>query len=162
MLSGAAVTLRWRLFLLVAGLAVLLVAAQLWLVRTLAERLDRDVRVVAARVDNLEGPATVEEVLLVREGISAVDVGATLQIENLKDCKRLPRDGEEADRVPLDWTGPGVYLLPLRPRGDGKSFYVVGVPPSPGFPPPKKRPTPRLYPRTDDAVRQVRDMIPQS
>jgi hypothetical protein len=44
------VSLRWRLFLLIAALAALLVAAQLWLVRALAERLDRDVRVVAKRV----------------------------------------------------------------------------------------------------------------
>lgn len=43
-------SLRWRLFLLIAALAALLVVAQLWLVRALAERLDRDVRVVAARV----------------------------------------------------------------------------------------------------------------
>src|SRR5690606_13819210 len=44
------VTLRLRLFLLLAGLVALLVAGQTLLVRSLAERLDRDVAVVAARV----------------------------------------------------------------------------------------------------------------
>jgi signal transduction histidine kinase len=44
------VSLRLRLFLLVAGLVALLVAAQTLLVRSLAARLDRDVRVVATRV----------------------------------------------------------------------------------------------------------------
>lgn len=43
-------TLRLRLFLLLAGLVALLVAGQTLLVRSLAERLDRDVAVVAARV----------------------------------------------------------------------------------------------------------------
>jgi signal transduction histidine kinase len=43
-------SLRLRLFLLLAGLVALLVAGQTLLVRSLAERLDRDVAVVAARV----------------------------------------------------------------------------------------------------------------
>ncbi|KAB2965462.1 MAG: hypothetical protein F9K18_06590, partial [Thermoanaerobaculia bacterium] len=43
-------SLRFRLFLLVAGLAVLLVAGQALLVRSLAARLDRDVALVATRV----------------------------------------------------------------------------------------------------------------
>jgi len=43
-------SLRLRLFLLVAGLAVLLVAGQALLVRSLAARLDRDVALVATRV----------------------------------------------------------------------------------------------------------------
>ncbi|HSM12663.1 MAG TPA: HAMP domain-containing protein, partial [Thermoanaerobaculia bacterium] len=42
-------SLRLRLFLLLAGLVALLVAAQGWLVRTLATRLDRDLGTVATR-----------------------------------------------------------------------------------------------------------------
>ncbi len=43
-------SLRLRLFLLVAGLAVVLVAGEALLVRSLASRLDSDLRVVATRV----------------------------------------------------------------------------------------------------------------
>jgi signal transduction histidine kinase len=50
LLETGPVTLRLRFFLLLAGLVALLVAGQTLLVRSLAERLDRDVAVVAARV----------------------------------------------------------------------------------------------------------------
>jgi len=114
--------------------------------------------VVAARIDSLDGPCTVEEVLLARDGVEA-PADKTIQVENLRDCKRPPRDDEDPTLVPLDWTGTGTYLLLLHPVRDGKTYRVVDVPPSPGFPRNGKT-TPRLYRRTDDAVRQVRAMIP--
>ena len=122
--------------------------------------------VVAAQVDSLDGPVTVKEVVLahVNEGVPAVD--KVIKVMNLRECKRLPRDGEDPKDVPLDWTGPGVYLLPLKVTGQGgvETYKVVEVPPSPGFPPRREtpvQPTPRIYPRSDDAVRQVRGMVPQ-
>jgi len=122
--------------------------------------------VVAAQVDSLDGPVTVKEVVLAHVNEKVPSPGDDIKVSNLRECKRLPRDGEDPKDVPLDWTGPGVYLLPLKVtgQGGGDTYKVAEVPPSPGFPPRREvpvQPPPRIYSRTDDAVRQVRSMSPE-
>jgi hypothetical protein len=122
---------------------------------------------VVAKIDNLDQPVVeVEQVLSVARGVKAPAKGQSITVNNLKDCKRVAREDEDANDVPLDWTGPGLYLLPLDPD-KGDSYKVVVVPSSPGFPvshrkvtPPK--PTPRLYPATEDALRQYRQIKPEA
>jgi hypothetical protein len=112
---------------------------------------------VLARIDSPDEPVVVEEVLLRAEGVEAPDAGDELTIANLRQCKRLPHAEEDPEKVPLDWTGPGVYLLPLQPTPDGRRFVVAEVPPSPGYPPPAfPRGTPRIYRATDEVMREYR------
>jgi hypothetical protein len=59
--------------------------------------------------------------------------------------------------VPLDWTGPGAYILPVELTADEKGYAVIRVPPSPGYPPPGfERGPPRIYRATDDVMREYR------
>jgi hypothetical protein len=77
---------------------------------------------VTARVDDLNGPVQVGEVMYVREEKKdqAPAEAATIDVRNLSDCKRA-------------WTGPGQYILPLVRRGG--SYAVSAIPRSPGYEP---------------------------
>lgn len=107
---------------------------------------------VVAEVDDPDRPVVVHKVLVSRAGL-AFAAGDTLTVTNLKDCRRQRRSREEqAADVPKDWTGPGLYLLPLRARKNAPdTFEVVVVPPSPGYPR-EDIPTPRIYPATPEVL----------
>ena len=122
---------------------------------------------VLAEVDALDKPVNIKEVLFARIKDEDVKPGATLTIANLRDCKRLPRGQERWDAVPLDWTGPGVYLLPLQTT-DGHTYGVTTTPSSPGYPPrdldetgrpdaDRGKGTPRIYPLNEELLRQYRE-----
>src|SRR5207249_4785636 len=107
-------------------------------------------------------PVIIEQVLHSSIKDSAVAPGASIRVDNLAECKRLPREGEDPKEMPLDWTGPGKYLLPLRTSG-AESYQVVVIPPSPGYPPRDSRgvprsATPRIYPVNDELLEQYRDI----
>jgi hypothetical protein len=116
--------------------------------------------VVTARIDQLVddvgAPAVVEEVLAAAEG-AAVKPQEKLMVVNAADCRRRPD-------APLDWTGPGSYLLPLRLLDRkiewmGESYpaaEVMAVPPSPGAA--KDGRPPRLYPATPEALSEYRHL----
>jgi hypothetical protein len=109
---------------------------------------------VVAEVPALDQPIVVEKVLH-----GDIKPGATLRVDNLADCKRLRRKDEKPGDVPLDWTGPGRYLLPL--RTSGKSYLVVVTPPSPGYPPgdpETTRGSPRIYHADDEVLEQYREI----
>ncbi len=114
---------------------------------------------VLAEVPALDKPVVVKEVLFANIKDSAIVPGATIRVENLAECKRLRREDEKAEDVSLDWKESGLYLLPLRTTANGQSYAVVETPSSPGYPPPRTalKGSPRLYPASDDVLRQYRD-----
>ncbi len=89
---------------------------------------------VVAEVSSTEGAVevTVKEVLYQREG--KVKVGDTIKVTNLDECRAPHQETREKDRPqpPLDWTGNGPYLLPLRHRFAANEYEVVPLPESPG------------------------------
>src|SRR5205814_5383415 len=74
--------------------------------------------------------------------------GQEIKVANLDLCKPLPRPEEKAEDVKPDYSGPGLYLLPLRKPGDGQDYAVTPTPGSPGYPPPRGEGVgpPRIYP----------------
>src|SRR5436853_3852156 len=58
---------------------------------------------VLAEVEALDKPVVIEKVLHSTIKDAAVAPGASIKVDNLADCKRLVREGEEATDVPLDW-----------------------------------------------------------
>jgi hypothetical protein len=110
---------------------------------------------VVARVNSLDGPVTVEQVLWQKDPSHPVRPEDTLLVGNLKDCRPFGRSPEDT-ATPADFTGPGLYLLLLH-RDQNDVFQVVPVPFSPGYPPPiHKQGQPRLYPATADVLAQYK------
>ncbi len=104
----------------------------------LASNLD-----VVARVDALDKPVQVKEVLWSEAPDAKPLEGQTIPVGNLAKCKD-------------DWKGPGDYLLPLvREAKAGEETYQVARPPahSPGIDP--ARP-PHVYPATPETRAQQR------
>jgi signal transduction histidine kinase len=157
------VTLRLRFFLLLAGLVALLVAGQTLLVRSLAERLDRDVAVVAARVgeDILSGfefradekpaePALVDgraRVLVVTHG--AADDGEPPAAGGEGEREPTAPEGAAAAAIPGDeTTAPPAMVWKVerswdfrRPDGrveSGSEVRVLDAAPGEGAPKPFK------------------------
>jgi hypothetical protein len=99
---------------------------------------------VVARVDSTDadGTVTIEEVL---SPSSQLEKGAKIHVGNLNKCKPRGLD------TPLDWTGPGSYLMPLHHREDDR-YDVVETPASPGYP----LGPPRIYPATKAALAEYR------
>lgn len=99
-------------------------------------------------VEGLERPVLVEEVLYPTSADAPRLAGTKVVVTNLDDCRQavLGPDG----RPQPDYTGPGRYLLPLRPLPDG-GYEVVRIPPSPGYP---FNGPPRIYPATPDILSQ--------
>jgi hypothetical protein len=128
-------------------------------------------------------PVTVKEVLYPQD--AGVKAGDRLLVKNLKDCARLVRKKdldqkvaeEEAQEARLkgkkgpklydrkaDFTGPGVYLLPLREVAP-QVYEVTPLPPAPGFPAllnefgdtsPAGVGLPRIYPDSPEVPAQYR------
>ena len=115
--------------------------------------------VVIARVeDPASKTAVVEEVIAPPTKGKAPAVGATIGVENLDLCNRLV-DGAAKESAPPGWTRPGLYILPLRAAKNGEGFEVAPVPPSPGFPRDDAAP-PRIYPKTDQTLAQLKRIEP--
>jgi hypothetical protein len=117
---------------------------------------------VIARVDadDPTKPVKIQQILY-PPGEQVLHVGDEILVDNLNQCRPLPREGYPPPRP--DWDGPGDYLLPLnRFRLDGKTHYrVTPTPPSPGYPPSHDAPAgtpgpPRIYPATRPALAQYR------
>lgn len=114
---------------------------------------------VLAEVEAIDKPVVIKKVLIARDKDANLLPGKELRIANLGDCRRLPFKGEKLEQVPLDWQGPGTYLLPLRKSNGG--YVVVVVPASAGYPPRKndnpneyETPTPRIYRATDKVIKE--------
>lgn len=120
---------------------------------------------VVAQVNDERGEEVIiEEVLYPREK-APVKLGEKIRVENIDKCRPLPRpEPEEKNKeTPLDWTGPGKYLLPLQivERQGKRHFEVVPTPPSPGYPPPPHSAgvgPPRIYPATRQMLAEYVDI----
>jgi hypothetical protein len=110
---------------------------------------------VIGSVPSTEGEVRVEEVLWPDTEEARQLVGKNLKVTNLDQCRPLPRDLDSGE-PPLDWTGPGSYLLLLRRSPDGSGYEVTPTPPSPGYPPSglRRAGPPRIYPATPEARAQ--------
>ena len=102
---------------------------------------------VIAQLDDEKGPATVKEVLAVQNKM-AIDEGQTLRVVNL-----VSPDG----KGPVNWTGPGLYVLPLRARPD-RTYEVVPIPRSPGYAGQSDLDPVRIYPATAETRAQYRQI----
>ena len=105
---------------------------------------------VIARLESADGPVTVEEVLFPTEG-APVRAGEKITVKNLGRCAGLVqrKDGQGFEEK-ADFTGPGLYLLPLREVRGG--WEVAPTPWSPGYP---GRPgPPRMYPDSPEVRAQ--------
>lgn len=115
------------------------------------------VDVIAQINDETGEDVTVKEVLYPKK--APLQAGDKIKVTNLGQCRAL-RDPMEKDReTPLDYTGPGEYLLPLQsdPRKDDKTFEVAPTPPSPGYPPLRGGVgPPRLYPATREMLEEYK------
>jgi hypothetical protein len=110
---------------------------------------------VVARVDSTDVDATVtiEEVLKPTRD-SQLQVGDMIHVTNLADCHHLVRSAT-SETSEADWTGPGLYLLPLfEADKDRREYRVVKTPRSPGF----SLDLPRIYPATKAALAQYREI----
>ncbi|HWG46102.1 MAG TPA: hypothetical protein VN688_25295 [Gemmataceae bacterium] len=118
---------------------------------------------VVARVDNVQGEDVLVEEVLYPKDNPPVKVGDKIKVSNIDQCQPLPDPMEITQKPPLDWTGPGSYLLPLQieEKNGERHFKVVPTPPSPGYPPQLQSPPadypkaghpgpPRIYPATSE------------
>jgi hypothetical protein len=106
---------------------------------------------VIAQLDGEDGPVTVKEVLSAQKE-TALEEGQTIKVVNL-----VSPDG----KGPVNWTGPGLYILPLRlqpqPQPD-HTYQVVPIPPSPGYRGQSDLDPVRIYPATAETRAQYRQI----
>jgi hypothetical protein len=113
----------------------------------LASKID-----VIAEVPDKSGAATIKEVLYPDN--SSLKPGDKIQVTNIGECRPpLSRDDGQSSS---DFTGPGLYLLPLRPLSDSNKYEVQPIPQSPGFSTGLNDPPPRIYPAKPEALAQYR------
>ena len=81
--------------------------------------------------------------------------GKQITITNLDQCKPLPPPEQKGVEVPPDFSGRGLYLLPLRKAGDGPDYAVTPTPRSPGYPPHgAQMGPPRIYPLLSERMKE--------
>src|SRR5262245_51091378 len=98
---------------------------------------------VVAQVDDVKGPVVVREVLYPHTEKAEELINKTIQVEDLAKCGPLPT----RDKEKLDWTGPGLYILPLVHTEQPDVYRVALTGRSPGYPPHSTdKPPPRIYP----------------
>ena len=99
--------------------------------------------IVIADIEDLKSPVLVREIYWPAPQQALLPADKKLEIANLADC---------SDR---GWAGPGPYILAL--MSDGKAYYLVPTPPSPGFRAGKAA-APRIYlltPQTRSQLGQI-------
>ena len=114
---------------------------------------------IVAEVSDLNSDVEVEQILYPANG--PIEVGQKLKVLDLDLCHALPlpRPDRANEKTPDDFTGPGRYLIPLRPSRRVKGAYEVApIPTSPGFDAKRMeddgvRPV-RIYPYTPEAMKQ--------
>jgi hypothetical protein len=134
-----------------------LTAAGAPLVLSRAQLMVSPIDIVAEVADPDDPAVVVKEVLYPAD--APVKVGQKLTVFDLDLCHPMPR--RQNDEPPRDLTGPGPYLIPLRPSGREKGAYeVVPIPTSPGFDARRMenlgvRPV-RIYPYNGETAAQYR------
>jgi hypothetical protein len=89
---------------------------------------------VIADVPSMDGTVeiTVDEVLFPSEN-NDVKAGDVIKVSNISECRPPRPRGADQPEPPLDWSGPGKYLLPLKKAPRKGEYEVAPVPPSPGY-----------------------------
>jgi hypothetical protein len=110
---------------------------------------------VVARVEKPDKSVKIVKVLYPPKD-PPVHEGDTITVDDLDRCRAPERESGQPP-PPLDWSGPGEYLLPLQYwPADGKTRYrVTPIPPSPGYP---RSAVPRIYAATPQALAQYREV----
>ncbi|HEY7425114.1 MAG TPA: hypothetical protein VH682_12865 [Gemmataceae bacterium] len=114
---------------------------------------------VVARVDDKDGENVIVEEVLYPQEKTPVKAGDKIKVTNIP----LPDSTTPELETPADdWTGPGMYILPLQsdPRKSKDTFEVAPTPPSPGY---RLRLTgatgpPRIYPATPEMLAEYRQI----
>ncbi|HTU93110.1 MAG TPA: hypothetical protein VMF69_23720 [Gemmataceae bacterium] len=123
----------------------------------LVSRLD-----VVAEISGDKGEKVVVKEVLFPLSNSPVKAGEEIHVENIDRCQSLSDPLAKNATPPPDYSGPGLYLLPLQALGDNdpQRFQVVPTPPSPGFPPSAGTSAgpPRLYPATPEMLAEYREI----
>lgn len=123
---------------------------------------------VVAEVSGDKGESVVvKEVLFPNPDDAPVNKGDTIHVEHMDNCHHpLPDPLAKDAHPPPDYTGPGDYLLPLQAIGnkEDRRFQVVPTPPSPGFfsAPNVRVGPPRIYPATNEMLKEYREEISKS
>lgn len=91
---------------------------------------------VIAQVSGDKGEKVVVKDVLFPKNNAPVKAGDTIQVEHIDLCHPVADPVAKDAAPPPDYSGPGNYLLPLRPsdKDGGNHYQVVPTPPSPGFP----------------------------
>jgi hypothetical protein len=112
---------------------------------------------IIGRIDDVKtGEVTVEEVNWVDPKLQVrPQKGARIRVLNLEDCRPILFEEGKQKPGPIDWTGPGVYILPLIVHVD--EYEVATIPPSPGALLLRGRDhgPPRIYPFTSETRAQL-------
>ncbi len=109
--------------------------------------LTSQIDVIAYVPDEDGAKVDVKEVLYQEMG--SLKPGDVIHVTNIRHCLQPLGGGQKPAK---DWTGPGLYLLPLRPLAEKNTYEIALIPPSPGF----DQPLPRLYPASEAARAQYR------
>ncbi len=116
---------------------------------------------VVAEVSGDKGEKVVVKEVLFPKSNAPVKPGDEIQVESIDRCRALPDPLAKNADPPLDYSGPGEYLLPLQPVDPAAPhrFEVVPTPPSPGFPTAGSfNGPPRLYPATPEMLAAYREI----
>jgi hypothetical protein len=117
---------------------------------------------VVAEVSGDKGEKVIIKDVLFPKSASPVKVGEEIHVENIDICRALPDLLAKETNPPLDYSGPGLYLLPLQviDAGEAHRFAVVPTPPSPGFPPTLGISVgpPRIYPATKEMLAEYSEI----
>lgn len=106
------------------------------------------------------------ETIIVKEVLfpptSPLKPGTRIHVGNIDHCRSLSDPLAKSADPPPDYSGPGLYLLPLQAvdANDPHRYEVVPVPPSPGFAtaPGANSELPRIYPATAEMLAEYREI----
>lgn len=117
---------------------------------------------IVAKVSGDKGEKVVVEKILHPELNYPVKIGEEIHVENIDRCQPLPDPLAKDANPPPDYSGPGLYLLPLQAVGAKEEYryQIVPTPPSPGFfsSPNVSVGPPRIYPATDAMLAEYREI----
>jgi len=116
---------------------------------------------VVAEVSGAKGEKVLVKEVLFPKANAPVREGEEIHVENIDRCRALSDPLAKEPDPPPDYSGPGLYLLPLQPldANDPHRYEVVPTPPSPGFPTSQgANPGPRLYPATPEMLAEYREI----
>lgn len=115
---------------------------------------------VIAEVSGDKGEKVVVKEVLFPRSSPPLSSGTIIHVEDIEHCRPVPDPLAKQVEPPPDYSGPGLYLLPLQSIGKDEDhrFQVVPTPPSPGFPasPGVHAGPPRIYPATDEMLTEYR------